>query len=119
MWPWKWSAESALNNAIKITRRQGHVVLFGVRNGDARIEDCHRVIMNGLQLHGVVGRRIFSTWETARNLLEKFSEDSEKIWKVILNGGQDTVVDIDDWEFSRFEQMISTHPKVIIRFAGA
>ena len=69
----------ALNNAIKSSRRGGHVVLFGVRNGDARIEDCHRVIMNGLQLHGVVGRRIFSTWETTRNLLEKFLQwDSRK-----------------------------------------
>lgn len=111
---------SALNNAIKITRRGGHVVLFGVRNGDARIEDCHRVIMNGLQLHGVVGRRIFSTWETTRNLLENsYNGIQEKIWKVILNEGQDTVVDINDWEFARFEEMISSHPKVVIRFAGA
>ena len=110
---------SALNNAIKITRRGGHVVLFGVRNGDARIEDCHRVIMNGLQLHGVVGRRIFSTWETTRNLLENsYNGIQEKIWKVILTEGQDTVVDINDWEFARFEKMISSHPKVVIRFGA-
>ena len=42
---------SALNNAIKCTRRGGHMVMFGVRNGDMRIQDYHRVVMNGLQLH--------------------------------------------------------------------
>ena len=61
---------SALNNAIKMTRRGGHVIMFGVRNGDVIIEDYHRVVMNGLTLHGVVGRRIFDTWETTRALLE-------------------------------------------------
>ena len=30
---------SSLNNALKIVRRGGHVVLFGVRNGDIQIED--------------------------------------------------------------------------------
>ena len=38
---------SALNNALKMTRRGGHVVMFGVQNGDAVIEDYHRVILNG------------------------------------------------------------------------
>ena len=41
---------SALNNAIQMTRRGGHVVLFGVRNGDVVIEDYHRLVMNELQL---------------------------------------------------------------------
>ncbi|MEO0600871.1 MAG: alcohol dehydrogenase catalytic domain-containing protein, partial [Myxococcota bacterium] len=43
---------SSLNNAVKITRRGGSVVLFGLTNGDAHIEDFHRVIMNGIQMHG-------------------------------------------------------------------
>jgi threonine 3-dehydrogenase len=111
---------SALNNAIKITRRGGDVVLFGVRNGDARIEDYHRVVMNGLRLHGVVGRRIFRTWEVTRSLLENPNNGiQDKIWEVILNKGQGTLVDIDDWEFDDFEERIRSHPKVVIRFAGA
>jgi hypothetical protein len=76
--------------------------------------------MDGLQLHAVVGRRIFSTWETTRNLLENPSNGiQKKIWEVILNRGEDTLVDIKDWEFESFEQKISSHPKVVIRFAGA
>lgn len=110
---------SALNNAIKVTRRGGHVVLFGVKNGDAKIEDYHRVVMNGLQLHGVVGRQIFGTWEITRNLLENTQNGiQDAIWNVILAQGRDTVVDIRDWERNSFEERIRRHPKVVIRFAG-
>lgn len=110
---------SALNNAIKMTRRGGHVVMFGVKNGDAIIEDYHRVIMNGLQLHAVVGRRIFQTWEMTRALLENQTSGIQKaVWDVILNEGRDTLVDIDDWDRGSFEAMIKANPKVLIRFAG-
>ncbi|MEC7947260.1 MAG: theronine dehydrogenase, partial [Myxococcota bacterium] len=110
---------SALNNALKMTRRGGHVVMFGVQNGPAMVEDYHRVIMNGLQLHAVVGRRIFQTWEMTRALLENQQAGiQQSVWEVILNEGQGTLVDIDDWERDRFEAMIRANPKVLIRFAG-
>lgn len=110
---------SALNNALKMTRRGGHVVMFGVQNGDAVIEDYHRVIMNGLQLHAVVGRRIFQTWEMTRALLENQQAGiQDAVWDVILNGGDGTMVGIEDWNRADFEAMIRTHPKVLIRFAG-
>jgi threonine 3-dehydrogenase len=110
---------SALNNAIRITRRGGHVVLFGVRNGDAIIEDFHRIIMNGLQLHAVVGRRIFGTWEMTQSLLENRQNGiQDAVFETILNGGEGTIVGIEDWERGAFEEMIKAHPKVIIKFAG-
>jgi threonine 3-dehydrogenase len=110
---------SSLNNAIKAARRGGHVVLFGVKNGDAIVQDVHRIVMDGLQLHGVVGRRIFETWEVTRALLEDRSNGiQDAVWNVILNGGRGTLSDIRDWEFGAFEKMITDHPKVVIRFAG-
>ena len=110
---------SALNNAVKITRRGGDVVLFGVKNGHAIIEDSHRIIMDGMQLHGVVGRQIFGTWEITRNLLETKSNGiQDAIWDVILNRGEGTLVDIDSWERNSFEKAIQNHPKVVIRFRG-
>lgn len=110
---------SSLNNAIKLTRRGGHVVLFGVKNGDAVIEDVHRVVMDGLQLHGIVGRRIFGTWEITRRLLEDRQNGiQDAVWNVILNRGEGTLVDIRDWEKERFEAVIRQHPKALIRFAG-
>jgi threonine 3-dehydrogenase len=110
---------SSLNNAIKSTRRGGHVVLFGVKNGDAVIEDIHRIVMNGLQLHAIVGRRIFETWELTRSLLENRSNGiQDAVWEVILNKGEGTLVDFADWEQQAFEERIKAHPKVVIRFAG-
>jgi len=110
---------AALNNAIKSVRRGGHVVMFGVKNGDAVIEDIHRVVMNGLQIHGVVGRQIFGTWEITRNLLENRSNGiQDAIFEVILNGGQDTLVDFSTWQRDDFERRIKAHPKVVLRLAG-
>jgi threonine 3-dehydrogenase len=110
---------SALNNSLRIARRGGHVVMFGVKNGDAVLEDAHRIVMNGLNLHGIVGRRIFQTWEITRNLLENRANGiQDAIWDVILDGGRDTLVDFASWERGDFERRIGAHPKVVLKFAG-
>ena len=110
---------SAVNNAIRITRRGGQVVLFGVKNGDAVIEDYHRIVMNGLSVRAVVGRQIFATWEITKALLEDPRNGIQQaVFDTILNGGDGTMVGIEDWDKASFEQMIRTHPKVLIRFAA-
>jgi len=109
---------SAFNNAIKCVRRGGDVVAFGVKNGNMVLEDGHRIVMNGIQIHGVVGRQIFRTWEITRNLLENRTNGiHDAVWEVILNRGEGTIVDIADWEKDSFEKMISSNPKVVIRFS--
>ncbi len=109
---------SAFNNALKCVRRGGDVVAFGVKNGNMIIEDGHRIVMNGIQIHGVVGRQIFRTWEITRNLLENRNNGiHDAVWEVILNKGEGTIVDISDWEKDSFEKMISNNPKVVIRFS--
>jgi threonine 3-dehydrogenase len=108
---------SALNNAIKSVRRGGHVVMFGVRNGNVIVEDYHRVVMNGLHMHGVVGRRIFDTWETTRALLENQNNGiQDAIFNIILAGGTEPIVHIDDWNKEDFEDIIQRFPKPIIKF---
>ena len=110
---------SSLNNAIKICRRGGDVVLFGVKNGDRIVEDFHRVVMDGIQMHGVVGRQIFGTWEITRSLLETRANGiQDAVWEVILNNGEGTLMDIESFDRETFETAIKTHPKVVIRFAG-
>lgn len=110
---------TSVNNAIKLCRRGGDVVLFGVKNGNAVIEDAHRLVMDGIKLHGVVGRQIFGTWEITRSLLEAHSNGiQDAIWDVILKRGAGTMVDIDDFEPASFEAAFSDHPKLVIRFAG-
>jgi len=108
----------ALNNAIRAVRRGGKVVAFGVNDGNAILENAHRVVMDGIQIHGVVGRRVFETWEITRNLLENRANGiQDAIWKIILNSGEGTLVHIDDWDRDSFEASISQHPKVILQFS--
>jgi threonine 3-dehydrogenase len=110
---------SSMNNAFKLTRRGGHVVLFGVKNGDAMVEDVHRIVMDGLQVHGIVGRRIFETWDITKALLEDRANGiQDAVWTHILNKGEGTLVDLASWEAPAFEQVIKKHPKAVIRVAG-
>jgi threonine 3-dehydrogenase len=109
---------ASVNNAIACVRRGGDVILFGLKSGDAVIEDLDRVIVDGISLHSVVGRRIFETWHITRNLLESRDPNiHDLIWKVILAEGKGTVVDFDKWNRDQFEDAIRTNPKVLLRFS--
>lgn len=108
---------SSVNNAINSVHQGGEVVLFGIKSGDFTIENFSRIIVRGVDLHSVIGRRIFQTWEITRNLLEsKENQIHDKIYDVILNRGKDTVVHIDDYDLDDFEQRILSHPKIIIQW---
>lgn len=110
-------ANAALNTAISAVRRGGHVILFGLKSGDAVIEDFDRVIVDGISLHSVIGRRIFETWHLTRNLLESRDPNiHDLVWDVILNRGQGTVTDFAEFDRDRFEAQIQKHPKVLLRF---
>jgi threonine 3-dehydrogenase len=110
-------APSSVNNAIACTRRGGDVILFGVKSGDQVVESFDRIIMNGISLHGVVGRRIFETWHITRRLLEDpETKIQEKVWDVILKRGQGTVMPFAEFEPASFEERINKHPKVVIKF---
>jgi threonine 3-dehydrogenase len=110
-------SNAALNTAISAVRRGGHVILFGLKSGEAVIESLERVIVDGISLHAVVGRRIFETWHITRNLLESRAPNiHDGVWNVILQQGRDTVVPFDGWDPASFEERIKKHPKVLIRF---
>ncbi|MCK6587584.1 MAG: zinc-binding dehydrogenase [Polyangiaceae bacterium] len=108
---------SSVNNAIHAVRRGGDVILFGLKTGDAVIENFDRLIVDGISLHSVIGRRIFETWHMTRYLLESRDPNiHDLIWEVILNRGQGTTFDFKDYDPVAFQKAISTYPKVIIRY---
>ncbi|WP_437568792.1 zinc-binding dehydrogenase [Sorangium sp. So ce542] len=108
---------SSVNNAIHAARRGGDVILFGLKSGDAVIENFDRLIVDGISLHSVIGRRMFETWHITRHLLESRDPNiHDLIWEVILNRGQDTVFDFNDYDPAAFQEAISNHPKVILRY---
>jgi threonine 3-dehydrogenase len=108
---------ASVNNAIASVRRGGDVILFGLKSGDAVIEDLDRVIVDGISLHSVVGRRIFETWHITRNLLESRDPNiHDLIYDVILNRGDGTVVEFKRFETGSFEDRIQSFPKVLLKF---
>src|SRR6185436_14536756 len=90
---------SSVNNAIACVRRGGDVILFGLKTGDQIIEGFDRVIVDGISLHSVVGRRIFETWHITRHLLENRDPNiHDRIWDVILRRGEGTTCDLPNFE---------------------
>jgi threonine 3-dehydrogenase len=110
---------SSVNNAIDSTRRGGHVILFGVKDGDLVIPKFSRVIMRGLTLHNVIGRQIFRTWQTAQRVLsDKSNGVQEAIWDTILKKGEGTIVPLKDFEPAAFEKIMDANAKVIFKVNG-
>ena len=111
---------SSVNNAIHIVRRGGDVILFGLKSGDAIIESFDRVIVDGIAMHSVIGRRVWETWHITRHLLESRDPNiHDLIWEVILNRGDGPIVDFDSYKPDSFEERIQTFPKVVFKFYEA
>ncbi len=56
-------AESAIVASCRLVRPGGWVSLLGIGDAPATLDLSNDVVMKGLTLHGITGRRLFSTWE--------------------------------------------------------
>ena len=104
----------SINNALNVLRRGGDAIFFGIPSGDKpiQIEDYSRnVIFKGVTMHGVVGRRVFKTWNHTRQLLEQPAV-AAKMLKIVSR---------DPIPHKKFrEAFVSgspTHPKVILEWS--
>jgi threonine 3-dehydrogenase len=108
---------SSVNNAIRSVAQGGDVILFGIKGGDFTIENFSRMIVGGVSLHSVIGRRIWDTWEVTRKLLESHDNGiHDKIRDIILRGGDGTVISIDDYDVDDFENRMIQYPKLVIKW---
>ncbi len=110
----------SLNNCIQSTRRGGHVVVFGIKDGDLTIPNFSRmVVMRGLTLHGIIGRQIFRTWQIAQRMLsDKTNGIAEAIWNVILKKGKGTILNFTDFTPKSFEKAMNENPKILFKING-
>ena len=105
---------SSVNNSLESTRRGGHVILFGIKDGDLTIPKFSRYIVKGLTLHCIIGRRIFETWQVAQRVLfDRSNGVQDKIWDNILKKGEGTILPLSEFDSARFEQAMNEHPKII------
>ena len=77
----------ALNDGLKVVKPAGRVTLLGLPSGRVSIDLSNDVILKGLTLQGIFGRKIFSTWELASRLMKTRSVNLKKIitHKLTLN----------------------------------
>ncbi|MBP7459859.1 MAG: alcohol dehydrogenase catalytic domain-containing protein [Candidatus Delongbacteria bacterium] len=104
----------SINNAIFATRRGGDVILFGLRSGNAVIESIDKLIVDGVSMHSVIGRRLWETWYFTKSILESGNDTAEKIWKIILQEGK-SMYDFHSFNPTTFQQAIDANPKVIFK----
>jgi threonine 3-dehydrogenase len=60
---------SSLELAIKCTRPGGRISLLGVYGNPSQTIDMNAVIFKGIDVQGIVGRRIWKTWDQMSELL--------------------------------------------------
>lgn len=72
-------SEKALNDGLNVVRAGGRVTLLGLPDDRVSIDLSNDVILKGLTLQGIFGRKIFATWELGSRLLKNGSIDLEKI----------------------------------------
>lgn len=63
-------AASAYADAFKVLRMGGDLSLLGLPSGDLSVNFSADVVMKGLTIHGIFGRRIFNTWTDMLALLQ-------------------------------------------------
>jgi threonine 3-dehydrogenase len=53
---------TALHHAFRSVKNGGRVTLFGIPTGPVTCDLANEVIFKGIRVHGITGRRLFSTW---------------------------------------------------------
>ena len=107
---------SSVVQAIQAAGHGGAIVLFGLASGDLIIPNFEEFIIRGKRIYSVVGRRVFDTWDTSKKLLEDRSNGiQDKIWEVILERGQGTLLSLKDFDAKKFEDNLSLYSKTLVR----
>ena len=98
-------APPALDQALRLTTRGGRISLLGIFSEPVPIDLSERVIMQGIRLHGIFGRRIYDTWERTQALLRSGDLD---VTPIITHR-----LDLADWP-TAFELIASRHAGKVV-----
>ncbi len=61
----------AYSDAFSILRMGGELSLLGLTSGTMPIDFSKNIIFPGITIHGVIGRRVWSTWDMMTGILKK------------------------------------------------
>ncbi len=60
----------AYDDALSILRMGGTFSLLGIPSGNVSVDFANKVIFRGITIKGIIGRRMFETWETMERILK-------------------------------------------------
>ncbi|MEO6579116.1 MAG: zinc-binding dehydrogenase, partial [Candidatus Limnocylindria bacterium] len=95
----------ALAQGLRSVTRGGSISLLGIFGEPPQVDLSELVIMKGLRLHGIFGRRIYDTWERTQALLRSGALDVSPILTHRLG--------LADWERA-FELIGSRHAGKVV-----
>ncbi|HYA01303.1 MAG TPA: alcohol dehydrogenase catalytic domain-containing protein [Candidatus Binatia bacterium] len=72
-------APMSLLAATRVVRSGGWISLLGIGDEPATIDLARDVVMRGLTLYGVVGRRLYATWEETSRYLHEGAVDASAL----------------------------------------
>jgi threonine 3-dehydrogenase len=98
-------AQPALDQALRVATRGARISLLGIFPEPPHVDLSERVIMQGLRLHGIYGRRIYDTWERTQSLLRSGSLD---VTPIITHR-----LDLGEWE-TAFELIASRNAGKVV-----
>jgi len=61
----------AYEDAFKVVRKGGTISLLGLPGGHMVVDFSKDIIFRGITIHGIIGRRVFETWDVMTDLLKK------------------------------------------------
>lgn len=107
----------SINTAIRSARRGGDVILFGLKSGSVTIPNFDRMIVRGITLHSVIGRRISETWEMTQKLFyDTTNHIQELLWQGLLQNGKGTILPFSRYDQAQFETALAKHSKLLFSF---
>ena len=62
--------KSAIHNGFRLVRNGGTFTAFGIPSGPLEIDFAQEIILKGIKILAIHGRRMFETWKTMLDLLE-------------------------------------------------
>ncbi len=72
-------SKSAIEAAFKYVKAGGKMSLLGISSSKIEIDLANDVVFKGVSIYGVVGRRMFETWDQVQQLIASGKLDLDKI----------------------------------------
>ena len=72
-------APSAIRDGLRLLKSGGHAVLLGLPSKPFELDLANLVIMKGITVHGIAGRKLWETWYEIRGLLRSGAVNLEPL----------------------------------------